>query len=246
MERELVVGAPGTATSSVYYPKAMNALVGTKFKIVSGYTGGNVVNLAMERGEVGGRGSNSWASWKSTKPHWLAEKKIFILVQIALKRHPELAGILTAIELAKTEEGKAVMTFPADVPISRAYVTAAARAEGARAGAAPRLRRHHEGPAIHRRGGEAYMDMSLSTGEEAVKQQSWVANTPAAILAWAKAIIEEQAADTAGYSSGFMCQSWLGGGPQPAIPRFARVHTFGRCGWSSCHGRGSKKDFSKS
>jgi tripartite-type tricarboxylate transporter receptor subunit TctC len=57
MERELVVGAPGTATSSVYYPKAMNALVGTKFKIVSGYPGGNDVNLAMERGEVGGRGS---------------------------------------------------------------------------------------------------------------------------------------------------------------------------------------------
>ena len=39
------------------------------------------------------RGSNSWASWKSTKPHWLREKKIFILVQIALKRHPELADV---------------------------------------------------------------------------------------------------------------------------------------------------------
>ena len=61
--REVVVGAPGTATSSVYYPKAMNAVIGTKFKIVSGYPGGNDVNLAMERGEVGGRGSSSWASW---------------------------------------------------------------------------------------------------------------------------------------------------------------------------------------
>ena len=56
MTRELVVGAPGTATASVYYPKALNELVGTKFKIVSGYPGGNPVNLAMERGEVGGRG----------------------------------------------------------------------------------------------------------------------------------------------------------------------------------------------
>ncbi len=71
MTKELVVGAPGTATSSVYYPKALNELVGTKFKIVSGYPGGNDVNLAMERGEVGGRGSNSWASWKSTHPQWL-------------------------------------------------------------------------------------------------------------------------------------------------------------------------------
>jgi hypothetical protein len=75
MQRELVVGTPATATTSVYYPKAMNALAGTRFKIVSGYSGGNDVNLATERGEVGGRGSNSWASWKSTKPNWLAEKK---------------------------------------------------------------------------------------------------------------------------------------------------------------------------
>src|SRR6266542_4118752 len=95
MTRELLVGAPGTATSSVYYPKALNELVGTKFKIVSGYPGGNDVNLAMERGEVGGRGSNSWASWKATHPQWLAEKKIYILVLIAVKRHAELAHVPT-------------------------------------------------------------------------------------------------------------------------------------------------------
>jgi len=61
MARELVIGAPGTATASVYYPKSLNELVGTKFKIVTGYPGGNQVNLAMERDEVGGR-INSWAS----------------------------------------------------------------------------------------------------------------------------------------------------------------------------------------
>ena len=60
----------------------MNALVGTKLKIVTGYPGGNEVNLAMERGEVEGRGSNSWASWKSTTPEWIAQKKIIILVQV--------------------------------------------------------------------------------------------------------------------------------------------------------------------
>ena len=123
MARELVIGAPGTATASVYYPRSLNELVGTKFKIVTGYPGGNPVNLAMERGEVGGR-INSWASWKATKPDWLREKKIFILVQIALKRNHELPDIPTVIELAKTEEDKAVMTFlSADIPISRAYVT---------------------------------------------------------------------------------------------------------------------------
>ena len=43
----------------------MNALIGTRFKIILGYPGGNEVNLAMEKGEVDGRGSASWALWKS-------------------------------------------------------------------------------------------------------------------------------------------------------------------------------------
>ena len=92
MEKELVVGATGRSSGSYYYPAALNAFAGTKFKIVFGYPGGADVNIAMERGEVGGRGSNLWASWKSTRPQWLAEKKIHMLVQIALKRHPELPG----------------------------------------------------------------------------------------------------------------------------------------------------------
>jgi tripartite-type tricarboxylate transporter receptor subunit TctC len=83
MTRELILGATGTASGSFLYPHALNRLVGTKFKIVTGYPGGNDINLAMERGEVGGRGSNSWASWKSTRPQWLAEKKVFILAQSA-------------------------------------------------------------------------------------------------------------------------------------------------------------------
>lgn len=55
MERELVLGATGRGTGTYYYPASLNALVGTKFKIVAGYPGGNEMNLAMERGEIGGR-----------------------------------------------------------------------------------------------------------------------------------------------------------------------------------------------
>jgi tripartite-type tricarboxylate transporter receptor subunit TctC len=124
MTRELVVGAPGAASTSYVYPAALNALVGTKFKIVAGYPGGNDVNLAMEKGEVGGRGSNSWASWKSGHPHWLAEKKITILVQIGLERAPDLPDVPLMSDLAKNEEDRQVLTFmSADMGISRAFVT---------------------------------------------------------------------------------------------------------------------------
>src|SRR3984957_12245893 len=87
--RELIVGAPG-GTAGVIYVTAMNGLLGTKFKLVTGYPGGNEVNLAMERGEVDGRASNSWAAWKSTHPEWVMAKKIVVLAQIGLQRTPDL------------------------------------------------------------------------------------------------------------------------------------------------------------
>jgi tripartite-type tricarboxylate transporter receptor subunit TctC len=168
MTRELVVGAPGQATSSVYYPKALNEIVGTKFKIVSGYPGGNDVNLAMERGEVGGRGSNSWASWKATHPQWLAEKKISILVQIALQRHPELADVPTMIELAKNDEDRAVLAFlSADIPINRAYVTTADTPPERVAALRRAFDALMKDPAFLAEAAKANIDISPSTGEDA-------------------------------------------------------------------------------
>src|SRR5262249_8519843 len=103
---------------------ALNALVGTKFKIVTGYPGGNDINLAMERGEVGGRGSNSWASWKSTRPQWLAEKEGIILVQGGVKSNAEVPDIPTLQDLARNEADRQVLTFiAADTAISRPLVT---------------------------------------------------------------------------------------------------------------------------
>jgi tripartite-type tricarboxylate transporter receptor subunit TctC len=106
--REVTMGATGGSTSS-QYPKAMNALLGTRFKIILGYPGGNDINLAMERGEVDGRGSNSWASWKATRPNWLAENKINILVQIGLKKAPDLPGVPLLMELGENPEDRGLL-----------------------------------------------------------------------------------------------------------------------------------------
>jgi tripartite-type tricarboxylate transporter receptor subunit TctC len=105
---EVPLGATGGSTSS-QYPRAMNALLGTKFKVILGYPGGNDINLAMERGEVAGRGSNSWASWKATRPEWLKEKKINILVQIGLNKAPDLPDVPLLMDLAANPEDKAVL-----------------------------------------------------------------------------------------------------------------------------------------
>ena len=106
--REVTVGATGGSTSS-QYPKAMNTLIGTKFKIVLGYPGGNDVNLALERGEVEVRGSNSWTSWKATRPDWIAEKKINILVQIGLSKAADLPDVPLLMELGKNDEDRKLL-----------------------------------------------------------------------------------------------------------------------------------------
>ena len=123
-KKELVVGAPGTASTSFVYPAALNMVAGPKFKIVTGYRGGSRVNIAMEKGEVGGRGSNSWASWKSGHPHWLKEKKIHILVQVGLKRAVDLPDVPLMSDLAKNDADKKFLTFlSSDMGISRPLVT---------------------------------------------------------------------------------------------------------------------------
>jgi tripartite-type tricarboxylate transporter receptor subunit TctC len=105
--KTVVVGATGGSTSS-QYPKAMNALIGTKFKIIIGYPGGNEINLAMEKGEVDGRGSNAWGAWKSTRPDWLRDRKINILVQIGLTKAPDLPEVPLLIDLAGNDQDRAI------------------------------------------------------------------------------------------------------------------------------------------
>jgi tripartite-type tricarboxylate transporter receptor subunit TctC len=107
-KQEIPLGATGGSTSS-QYPRAMNAVLGTKFKVILGYPGGNDINLAMERGEVAGRGSNSWASWKATRPEWLKDKKINILAQIGLNKSPDLPDVPLLMDLATNEEDRAVL-----------------------------------------------------------------------------------------------------------------------------------------
>ncbi|MBX9740449.1 MAG: hypothetical protein K2X62_10265 [Beijerinckiaceae bacterium] len=121
---EVALGATGANTTSEQYPKVMNAMLGTKFKIVNGYPGGNDATLAMERNEVGGRGSNSWATWKFTRPDWVKDGKMNILVQIGLKKAADLPDVPLLLDLAKNEQDRAALRLlSAPVAIGRPLFT---------------------------------------------------------------------------------------------------------------------------
>jgi hypothetical protein len=105
--REVVMGATSDTTSSQYL-RAMNALAGTRFKIIHGYPGGNEINLAMEKGEVAGRGSSSWATWKA-RPNFMSERKINVLVQVGLSKSADLPQVPLLMELVAGDEDRAVL-----------------------------------------------------------------------------------------------------------------------------------------
>lgn len=104
---EVILGATGGRSEFYQIPRMMNELLGTKFKIITGYKGAHGVDLAMERGEVQGR-AVSYASSVTRTPHWITEKKIIPLVQIGASPIPELTkrGVPRFIDLVKTEREK--------------------------------------------------------------------------------------------------------------------------------------------
>jgi tripartite-type tricarboxylate transporter receptor subunit TctC len=109
--KQLTVGGTGAAADTDQFPRILNNVLGTKMKIVTGYPGGNDVNLALERGEVDGRCGWSWSSVESTRGSWVKEKKINILVQLALQKHADLPDVPLVTEQAKTEEQKQILTL---------------------------------------------------------------------------------------------------------------------------------------
>jgi tripartite-type tricarboxylate transporter receptor subunit TctC len=106
--RPLTIGSTGTADDTYQFPAVVNAVLGTKFKIITGYPGGNDVSLAIERGEVDGRCGWSWSSVMTTRPAWIATKKIVVLVQMSLAKHPDLPDVPLIMDLAKTDEQRQI------------------------------------------------------------------------------------------------------------------------------------------
>ena len=109
--KEIIIGATGASGTMAGFPALLNHTIGTKFKIVTGYEGGNQLNLAMERGEVQGRGTLSWSSVQSLKPDWYADKKIIPLVQVGTKKEPDLPHVPLLVELAQNDEQRQMFQF---------------------------------------------------------------------------------------------------------------------------------------
>jgi len=106
---ESTLSGTGAGSTVSIYPTVMNNVFGTKFKLIMGYKGSADAQLAVERGEVEGH-STSWVAVKVGHPDWLPSKKISILVQFSLTRHPEMSDVPTAVDLARNEEERQILS----------------------------------------------------------------------------------------------------------------------------------------
>ncbi len=104
-KREVIAGGSGVAGSSAVFPRVMNALLGTRLRLITGYSGTDA-DIALERGEIESRCGFGWASLKATKPDWIRDNKINIIVQFSLKPHPELPNIPTLMDFVTNPNDK--------------------------------------------------------------------------------------------------------------------------------------------
>jgi tripartite-type tricarboxylate transporter receptor subunit TctC len=119
--RELIMGAQAPGSSQVDFPLVADALLGFKFKIVAGYQSTAKINLALESGEVQGTIA-AWTTLKTLSSAWLADQKIKIIAQWALRPNPELADVPNVLDEARTnDERDALRLVLARLDIGRPF-----------------------------------------------------------------------------------------------------------------------------
>jgi tripartite-type tricarboxylate transporter receptor subunit TctC len=122
-DREYVFGGSGVASASYQYPTFLAHLTGARIKVIPGYKSGGETNLAMERGEVQGRG-NYYEGFLTTNPDWIRDKKVKIIFKLG-PDHPDLAGVPTGSQYAKTPKQQQMLrVLEAPLAIGQAFYVA--------------------------------------------------------------------------------------------------------------------------
>jgi hypothetical protein len=111
MRTEVAIGATSIAQDTGIYPRALNRIAGTRFKIVTGYASVGAVDLALERGEVQGKVGSTWKSLNSgPSARWVTDRTVTVLVQLGVKKAPDIpADVPLGLDLAKTPQQRQVL-----------------------------------------------------------------------------------------------------------------------------------------
>jgi tripartite-type tricarboxylate transporter receptor subunit TctC len=114
LQKSVVIGVTSQGSSGGMEVALANNVLGTRFQPVTGYRGSNEIDIAMERGEVLGRAGQSWDGWKQTRPDWVKNKWLNVVLQIGPARAKDLTDIPLLTEVADSEEKRQVLALYSD------------------------------------------------------------------------------------------------------------------------------------
>ena len=110
LHKEVTVAGEGSGSDPDTYATMARNLFDAKFKLITGYPGGDEMTLAIDRGEVDGRCGWSWSSIKATRPDWVSgPNKLDVVLQMTLDRNPDLPDVPTVLEEAKTQSQQQIV-----------------------------------------------------------------------------------------------------------------------------------------
>jgi tripartite-type tricarboxylate transporter receptor subunit TctC len=196
-KKEVVMGALSGDGGNAVYPLLLNKFLGTRFKVVLGYQGGNTIQLAMERGEVDGRGSVIWSGFKAGWPQWIAEKKVNILLQLGLERDPDLPDVPLLIDLARDDMQAQIFRVISSDTVMGFPVTAPPGAQPDRVAALRKaFAETMTDPVFLADAAKRNLPVRASPGDEVQKVMTSVVTTPKEVVAVLKQAISEAMPDS--------------------------------------------------
>jgi tripartite-type tricarboxylate transporter receptor subunit TctC len=109
VSKDVIVGGTGVGTESVVVPYVLRNLLGFKYRVIAGYPGGSDMNIAMQRGEIDGRGTFTWTSLRPHYKEWVESGLFNILYQQGLRKHPDLGKIPLVTDLTDDADIKRLL-----------------------------------------------------------------------------------------------------------------------------------------
>jgi tripartite-type tricarboxylate transporter receptor subunit TctC len=191
ISKQAPFGATGRDDARYMDAAIMRNMFGSKLQIITGYQGSSDVRLAMERGEIAGNCGDSWASLKTTAADWIRDKKVHVLAQYALEKHPEIADVPLVMDMAKTDEQKgALKLLFASRYAGRPYAAPPGVATDVLAALRTSFNATMKDPEFVAFAQKANLEVSPATGQQVEDLVNEVYKSPPAAIAAAKAAIQ--------------------------------------------------------
>jgi tripartite-type tricarboxylate transporter receptor subunit TctC len=193
-ERQVIVAAAGATSNTAIVPKMLNELIGTKFKVISGYDPGSGLTIALESGEAEGICGLSWSTMKASRPRWVNDHLLNVIVQMGLTKLRDLPDAPSALDLVGDPQNKQVMELillrqEAGRPFAAPPGTPADRVDALRQAFAETLK----DPGFIAEAEKTELEIDPLTGQEIEKMLAKAYAAPKTIVQRAAALVEPSA-----------------------------------------------------